>query len=85
LAACGGASRDLNNFGALLDGALGDLLLPLTSFPLSARRRDPAGIAVTASVTNWSYDASSNRIVFPKEAVPPPGSHISAQYAAGCN
>jgi hypothetical protein len=38
-----------------------------------------------ASVTNWSYDASSNRIVFPKEAVPPPGSHISAQYAAGCN
>jgi hypothetical protein len=38
-----------------------------------------------ASVTNWSYDASSNRIVFPKDAVPPPGSHVSAQYAAGCN
>ena len=79
---------DLNNFGALLDGALGDLLLPLTSFPLSSRPMDPAGIAVTvsgASVTTWSYDASSNRIVFPKDAVPPPGSHISAQYAAGCN
>ncbi len=79
---------ELNNFGALLDGALGDLLLPLTSFPLSARPRDPARMAVTvsgASVTIWSYDASSNRIVFPNDAVPPTGSHISAQYDAGCN
>jgi hypothetical protein len=79
---------DLNNFGALLDGALGDLLLPLTSFPLSGRPTDPARMAVTVSgapVTSWSYDASSNRLVFPSSAVPPPGSRISAQYDAGCN
>src|SRR3989449_5137748 len=35
---------DLDNFGAALEGSLGDLLLPLTSFPLSARPRDPSAI-----------------------------------------
>src|SRR6267142_274691 len=74
---------DLGNFGPMLESSLGDLLMPLTSFPLSARPRDPASILVTVNgvtVTGWSYDATSNRIVFPDTAVPPPGSHITARY-----
>jgi hypothetical protein len=78
---------DLANFGSLLEASLGDLLLPLSSFPLSARPRDPSAIAVTvdgAAVTQWSYDPTSNRLVFPLGAVPPPGSHITARYEPAC-
>jgi hypothetical protein len=78
---------DLNSFGPALENSLGDLLLPLTSFPLSAHPRDPAAIVVTvsgATATQWSYDAGSNRIVFPPAAVPPPGSHITARYEPAC-
>jgi hypothetical protein len=77
----------LDNMGAMLDAALGDLLQPLSSFPLSAHPKDPTQITVTvngAVVTGWSYDAASNRIVFPKGAVPPPGSHIAARYVPAC-
>ena len=59
---------DLSNFGPMLDNALGNLLQPLSSFPLSAHPRDPASIAVTvngAAVSNFRYDAATNRIVFP--------------------
>jgi hypothetical protein len=78
---------DLGNFGTLLEKALGQLLLPLTSFPLSAHPEDPGAIVVTVNgivVTNWSYDATTNRLVFPPEAVPPPGSHITARYQPAC-
>ena len=77
----------LANFGSMLDNSLGDLLMPLTSFPLSAHPRDPASILVTVNgvtVTQWSYDPTSNRIVFPATAVPPPGSHITARYEPAC-
>ena len=78
---------DLSNFGALLDNALSGLLLPLTSFPLSATPRDAQAIVVTvngATATTWTYDATTNRIVFPASAVPPPGAHIAASYQAAC-
>ncbi|HUJ25538.1 MAG TPA: choice-of-anchor D domain-containing protein, partial [Myxococcales bacterium] len=78
---------DLSNMGAMLDSALGGLLLPLTSFPLSARPRDASAIAVTvdgAAATGWTYDANSNRIVFPPASVPVPGSHITARYTPAC-
>jgi len=78
---------DLNRFGAALETTVGNLLLPLTSFPLSTRPRNPAGIVVTVdgvTVTSWSYDAVANRIVFPPASVPPPGSHITARYEPGC-
>ena len=78
---------NLSSFGALLESSLGGLLSPLSSFPLSAYPKDPASIAVTvngAAVTQWSYDAASNRIVFPANAVPPPGSHITARYEPPC-
>src|SRR2546425_1188983 len=79
---------DLNNFGAMLDDALGTLLLPLTSFELSAVPRDPSQISVTvngAPATGFRYDPASNRIVFPQSAVPPPGSHITATFDPACN
>jgi hypothetical protein len=79
---------DLNNFGAMLDDALGTLLLPLTSFPLSAQPRDPGRISVTvdgAATGNFRYDPGTNRIVFPQTAVPPPGSHIGATFEPACN
>jgi len=78
---------DLSNFGALLDNALSGLLLPLTSFPLSATPRDPQAIVVTvngAVVTTWTYEAATNRIVFPASNVPPAGAHITAAYKAAC-
>src|SRR6266446_4445635 len=78
---------DLGNFGTLLENSLGNLLLPLTSFPLSALPKDPQAIAVTVNgtaATQWSYDAGSNRIVFPASAVPPPGAHITARYEPAC-
>jgi hypothetical protein len=77
----------LNNYGAVLEAAAGSLLLPLSSFPLSAKPKDPSAIVVTvngAVVSNWSYDAGSNRIVFPESAIPPPGSHITAKYEPAC-
>jgi hypothetical protein len=78
---------NLANFGSMLESSLGGLLMPLTSFPLSAHPRDPQAIAVTVdgvSVSTWTYDPASNRIVFPPGAVPPPGSHITARYEPGC-
>ena len=78
---------DLNNYGAVLENAAGSLMLPLTSFPLSARPMDPAAIVVAVNgvtVTGWSYDAGANRIVFPQSAVPQPGSHITARYQPTC-
>jgi hypothetical protein len=80
-------SCNLNNYGAVLEAAAGSLLLPLSSFPLSAKPKDPSAIVVTvngAVVSNWSYDAGSNRIVFPESAIPPPGSHITAKYEPAC-
>jgi hypothetical protein len=78
---------NLDNMGTLLENSLGNLLLPLTSFPLSAHPKDPAAIQVSvngAPVTNWSYEALANRIVFPNTAVPAPGSHITAKYEPAC-
>ncbi|MGZ6125791.1 MAG: hypothetical protein ACXWLR_12575, partial [Myxococcales bacterium] len=78
---------DLGNFGKLLESSLDGLLLPLTSFPLSAHPKDPGAMVVTvngATVTTWSYDPASNRVVFPASAVPPPGSHITARYEPAC-
>ena len=78
---------DLNNYGAVLENAAGSLMLPLSSFPLSAHPRDPAAIVVAvngATVTGWSYHAAANRIVFPQSAVPQPGSHITARYEPAC-
>ena len=80
-------SCNLNDFGNMLENALGSLLLPLTSFPLSTQPRDPNAIQVTVNGSAFSgstYDPSSNRIVFPTSAVPPPGSHITADYQAAC-
>ncbi|MGZ6142886.1 MAG: hypothetical protein ACXWLM_06085, partial [Myxococcales bacterium] len=77
----------LDNMGAMLDSALGGLLQPLSSFPLSAHPRDPTQIQVTvngAAATNWSYDPGANRIVFPQDAVPAPGSHVTARYVSAC-
>ena len=79
---------NLNNFGSMLDDALGSLLLPLTSFQLSTVPKDPSQISVTidgAPTTNFRYDPVSNRIVFPQDAVPPPGSHITATFVPACN
>jgi hypothetical protein len=78
---------DLPNFGAMLDNALNDLLLPLTSFPLSTRPRDPAQIQVAVNgvpTTGFSYDATTNRIVFARANAPAPGTHITAKYLAAC-
>lgn len=77
----------LDNMGAMLDSALGDLLQPLSSFPLSAHPKDPTQIEVTvngAAVTDWTYDPVANRVVFPQDAVPAPGSHIAARYVTAC-
>jgi Abnormal spindle-like microcephaly-assoc'd, ASPM-SPD-2-Hydin len=79
---------DLNNFGAMLDDALGSLLLPLTSFKLSAAPRDPAHIDVRvngAPASGWSFDATTNRIVFTQGSVPPPGSQITAGFDPACH
>ena len=78
----------LSTMGDMLDAALGDLLQPLSSFPLSAVPKDPTAIVVTVNgvvVTDWSYDAAANRIVFPPGSVPPPGSHITAKYEPACS
>ena len=77
----------LSNMGALLDAAIGSVMLPLSSFPLSARPKDPAAIEVAvngAVVSSWTYDAAANRIVFPSNAVPAAGSHITAKYQPAC-
>ena len=79
---------DLDQMGSMLENALGSLLAPLTSFPLSTQPRDPASITVTIGgkpVTNFTYDAATNRIVFPIASAPAPGSHLSVRYLASCN
>ena len=79
---------DLDQMGTMLENALGALLAPLTSFPLSTHPRDPASIEVSvngAVVTGWSYDAVPNRVVFPVASAPAPGSHIKVRYLASCN
>ena len=77
----------LDNFGTMLDNALGGLLQPLSSFPLSSHPKDPAAIVVAvngAAVSGWSYDATANRLLFTAASVPAPGSHITAKYEPAC-
>ncbi len=79
---------DLNNFGVSLNNALGSLLQPLTSFPLSLHPRDAAAIQVTvngAPVSGWTYDPASNRIVFQEGQAPAPGTHLAAKYLSACH
>ena len=78
---------DLKNMGDLLDRAIGDLMQPLSSFALTAVPREPGQIEVTingAKVSGFSYDQKTNRIVFAKGSVPPPGSTVGASYAPAC-
>jgi hypothetical protein len=78
---------NLNGFGWMLDDALGDMVLPATSFALAVVPYDTSGIVVRVDgsvVSNWSYDAGTNRIVFPPESVPAPGSNITADYYSTC-
>jgi Abnormal spindle-like microcephaly-assoc'd, ASPM-SPD-2-Hydin len=78
----------LGNFSSMLDSALTNLLAPVSSFPLSAHPADPAAIQVTVNSspsTSWSYDAVSNRIVFPANAIPAPGAQITATYQPACS
>ena len=78
---------DLNNLGPTLDRAVDTLLQPLSSFPLSARPYDPDQIAVAVDgvqAGGWIYDPGPNRIVFAPTVVPPPGSHITADYVSAC-
>jgi len=78
---------NLNGFGAMLESSLGDLLQPLSSFPLSAHPKDPSAIVVTVNgvvSSDWSYDAAANRIVFAQGDVPAPGAHVTAKYEAAC-
>ncbi len=79
---------DLPHMGARLNGVLDRILLPLTSFTLSARPRDPSAISVTVNgkaTAAFTYDAGSNRIVFAPADAPAPGSHIEATYQLACN
>ncbi|GAC1337122.1 MAG: hypothetical protein NVSMB23_03190 [Myxococcales bacterium] len=86
----GGHLEDVCNlagFGALLDDALGDLLLPATSFPLDTVPFDPGQMVVRVdgiATSTWSYDGSTNRVVFPPESVPAPGASITADYESTC-
>jgi hypothetical protein len=78
---------DLGNLGPTLDRAVDTLLQPLSSFPLSARPFDPDQIAVAVDgvpAGGWVYDPGPNRIVFAPASVPPPGSHIAADYVSAC-
>ncbi len=62
-----------------------------TQFFLS-RQADPKTITVKVNATpikqsaqdGWTYDPSTNAIVFSKNAIPPPSSTISVQYKAIC-
>jgi hypothetical protein len=86
----GGRLEDVCNlagFGGMLDDALGDLVLPTTSFALAVFPYDPGGIVVRVDgslVSSWYYDAGTNRIVFPPDSVPTPGSILTADYYSTC-
>lgn len=78
---------NLQNMGAMLESAVGDLMQPLSSFLLSSHPRDPASIQVAVggvAATNWTYDATTNRVVFTPGSLPAPGSHITANYQSAC-
>ena len=45
----------------------------------------PYSVAVNGVVvSDWSYDAAANRIVFAQGDVPAPGAHVTAKYEAAC-
>jgi hypothetical protein len=63
------------------------LVQPRLSFELTALPENPSTIQVRvdgAVVTNWTYRASSNAIVFPASGPPPAGSTVTATYRTAC-
>jgi hypothetical protein len=68
----------------LAQGAFG----PTTQFPLSAQPIDPTQISVSVNgqslASGWTYNATTNAIVFDSSDAPPPGSSIDVSYPLGC-
>ncbi|MDY7225269.1 choice-of-anchor D domain-containing protein [Hyalangium rubrum] len=61
---------------------------PKRSFPLSEVPADTTQIVVTVDgvqvTQGWTYDASTNSILFDVGAAPPPGAYIEVTYPLGC-
>ena len=61
---------------------------PIQSFPLSGHPSDATQITVTvngqAVTTGWSYDPTSNTVVFTQGSAPPVGSSVQITYPVGC-
>lgn len=63
------------------------LVQPRLTFELTAQPENPSTIQVRvdgAVVTNWTYRASTNSIVFPSSGAPPAGSTVTATYGTAC-
>lgn len=73
-------AQDLANIGE-------NLVQPRLAYPLTAQPGNPSTIQVKVDgvvVTNWSYQASTNSVVFPAGAPPPAGSTVTATYGTPC-
>jgi hypothetical protein len=78
---------DLGELSAILGAATRDLLLPETSFALSAHPQDPSAIQVKVdgeAVISFTYDSAHNRVVFDRFSVPAAGAEVSVSYVPGC-
>jgi hypothetical protein len=76
------------NWAASLTNLSANAFGPKRRFPLSEVPLDPAQIAVSVDgqvlASGWSYDASTNSVVFDSGAVPNPGSVVELTYPLGC-
>ena len=83
-------SCDLANYDRHVTNMTNAILQRRTVFPLSQTPTDPKGVTVTvngaaADPSTWSYDATTNSVVFSSAAAPPYASHIVINYAPGCH
>lgn len=63
------------------------LVQPRLSFELTGQPANPSTIQVRVDgtvVTNWTYQAASNSIVFPSSAPPAAGGTVTATYGTAC-
>ncbi|MBS2027126.1 MAG: choice-of-anchor D domain-containing protein [Deltaproteobacteria bacterium] len=77
-----------SDWGAPLANIATASLGPVQSFPLSGHPSDPTQITVTVNgqpvTSGWSYDPTSNTVVFTQGSAPPTGSSVQITYPVGC-
>lgn len=77
-------SATLSNLAAISFGYRGQFYLSRQADPLTIRVKVNGSVIKQNAQEGWTYDSTSNSILFSKKQLPPPGATIQVEYKAVC-